>query len=57
VYALMAAGVRVYSRTVNGRCHAADLLFRKAIPDAYAATLRGITRFADSLESRLRVLS
>ncbi len=46
---LMAAGVRVYSRTVNGTCHAADVLFRKALPDVYAATLRDIKGFADSL--------
>lgn len=46
---LLAAGVRVYSRTVNGTCHAADVLFRKAIPDVYAATLRDIKGFADSL--------
>ena len=46
---LMAAGVPVYSRTVNGTCHAADVLFRKAIPDVYAATIRDIKGFADSL--------
>jgi acetyl esterase/lipase len=46
---LMAAGVRVYSRTVNGTCHAADVLFRKALPDVYAATQRDIKGFADSL--------
>ena len=46
---LMAAGVPVYSRTVNGTCHAADVLFRKAIPDVYAATIRDIKGFADTL--------
>jgi acetyl esterase/lipase len=46
---LLAAGVPVYSRTVNGTCHAADVLFRKAIPDVYAATVRDIKGFADSL--------
>ncbi len=46
---LLAAGVPVYSRTVNGTCHAADVLFRKAIPDVYAATIRDIKGFADSL--------
>jgi len=46
---LMAAGVRVYSRTVNGTCHAADVLFRGAIPEVYAATLRDIRGFANSL--------
>lgn len=46
---LLAAGVRVYSRTINGTCHAADVLFRKAIPDVYAATQRDIKGFADTL--------
>jgi acetyl esterase len=46
---LLAAGVRGYSRTVNGTCHAGDVLFRKALPDVYAATLRDIKGFADSL--------
>ena len=46
---LLAAGVSGYSRTVNGTCHAGDVLFRKAIPDVYAATLRDIKGFADSL--------
>lgn len=46
---LLAAGVRGYSRTVNGTCHAADVLFPKALPEVYAATLRDIKGFADSL--------
>ena len=46
---LLTAGVRVYSRTVNGTCHAGDVLFRKAIPDVYAATIRDIKGFANSL--------
>jgi acetyl esterase len=46
---LLAARVPVYSRTVNGTIHAADVLFRKALPDVYAATLRDIKGFADSL--------
>jgi len=46
---LLAAGVRVYSRTVNGTCHAGDVLFRKALPDVYAATIRDIKGFADTL--------
>lgn len=46
---LLAAGVRVYSRTVNGTCHAGDVIFRKAIPEVYAATQRDIKGFADSL--------
>src|SRR5262245_11400535 len=46
---LLAAGVRGYSRTVNGTCHAGDVIFRKAIPEVYAATIREIKGFTDSL--------
>ena len=46
---LSAAGVPVYSRTVNGTAHAADVIFRGALPDVYAATLRDLKGFADSL--------
>jgi acetyl esterase/lipase len=46
---LLGAGVGGYSRTVNGTCHCADQDFRKALPDVYAATIRDIKGFADSL--------
>jgi acetyl esterase/lipase len=46
---LLAAGVPAYSRTVNGTCHAGDIMFRKAMPDVFAATVRDIKGFADSL--------
>lgn len=46
---LTAAGVNVYSRTVNGTCHAGDAIFLKALPEVSAATLRDIKGFADSL--------
>ena len=46
---LMAAGVSVYGRTVNGTCHAGDMIFRKVLPEASAATIRDIKGFADSL--------
>lgn len=46
---LAAAGVNVCSRTVNGTCHAADVSLRKALPDVFAATIRDIKGFADSL--------
>ena len=46
---LRAAGVRGYNRTVNGTCHAGDLMFPQALPEVYAATLRDIKGFADSL--------
>jgi acetyl esterase len=43
---LLAAGVDVTGRTVLGACHAADLMFRAAIPDMYAATIQDLHRFA-----------
>ena len=46
---LLAAGVRGYSRTVNGTCHGGDLMSRKAMPEVYAATKRDIKGFTDSL--------
>lgn len=46
---LMVARVSVYSRTVNGTCHAGDLLLRKALPDVFGATVRDIKGFANSL--------
>ncbi len=46
---LMAAGVSVYSRTVNGTCHAGDMALPKALPEVFAATIRDIKGFADSL--------
>ena len=46
---LLDAGVSVVSRTVNGTCHAGDLIFAAALPDVFAATVRDIKGFADSL--------
>ena len=46
---LMEAGVSVYSRTVNGTCHAGEMIFRKVIPEVAAATIRDIKGFSDSL--------
>ena len=43
------AGVSVVSRTVNGTCHAGDCLLRAAMPEVYAATIRDIKGFSDSL--------
>ena len=43
---LMAAGVSVYSRTVNGTCHAGDLLLPGAMPEVYAASARDLATFA-----------
>jgi len=46
---LLQAGVSCFGRTVNGTCHAADVLFPGVIPEVRAATLRDIKGFADSL--------
>jgi acetyl esterase/lipase len=46
---LLDAGVSAVSRTVNGTCHAGDLLFPDAMPEVFAATIRDIKGFADSL--------
>ena len=45
---LLTAGVSATSRTVNGTCHAGDCIFRGAIPDVYAATIRYLSAFAHS---------
>ena len=46
---LAAAGVPVTARTVNGTCHAGDLLFAGALPETHAASIRDLKGFADSL--------
>lgn len=46
---LLDAGVSAVSRTVNGTCHAGDCLFLDAMPDVWAATIRDIKGFADTL--------
>jgi acetyl esterase/lipase len=46
---LLDAGVSVVSRTVNGTCHAGDMIFAGAMPDVFQATIRDIKGFADSL--------
>jgi acetyl esterase/lipase len=46
---LINAGVSAASRTVNGTTHAGDVIFRAAIPEIYAATIRDIHGFASSL--------
>lgn len=43
---LVEAGVAVNSRTVNGTCHAGDVIFRAAIPEAYAASAYDLKTFA-----------
>lgn len=46
---LAAAGVSVTARTVNGTCHAGDLIFASALPETHAASIRDLKGFADSL--------
>lgn len=46
---LLTAGVPSYSRTVNGTCHAGDLLLRTAMGDVYAASAADLAAFAHSL--------
>jgi acetyl esterase len=46
---LLDAGVSAVSRTVNGTCHAGDCIFKVAMPDVYAATIRDVRSFANSL--------
>ena len=46
---LGSAGVSVYSRTVNGTSHVGDMCYPKVLPEAFAATIRDIKGFADSL--------
>ena len=48
---LVDAGVSAVSRTVNGTCHAGDAIFRVAMPDVYAATIRDIAGFVAALPS------
>jgi len=46
---LIQAGVSTVSRTVNGTCHAGDLIFSGVLPDVHAATIRDIAGFCRSL--------
>ena len=45
---LLGAGVSTVSRTVNGTCHAGDCIFRGAMPEVFATTVRDIASFAHS---------
>jgi len=46
---LLAAGVPAMSRTVNGTCHAGDVLFPKVMPEVFGATVASVHAFASSL--------
>ncbi|MEO1230372.1 MAG: alpha/beta hydrolase fold domain-containing protein [Myxococcota bacterium] len=47
--ALRQAGVPAVSRTVNGTCHAGDLMFPRDLPDTALATLQDVASFAKAL--------
>jgi len=46
---LLAAKVQATSRTINGTSHAADCIFRDALPDVYLTTIRDIYTFATNV--------
>ena len=46
---LLAAGVDVSSRTINGTYHVADMIYRAEIPDIFYATINSIKSFAESV--------
>ncbi len=46
---LARAGVSVAARTVNGTCHAGDLMMPGAMPEVYAASARDVAAFAHAL--------
>lgn len=46
---LLRANVSAVSRTVNGTCHAGDLMFPAHMPDVTDATLRDVVAFARSI--------
>ena len=46
---LLAAGNGAQARTVNGTCHAGDVIFRTAMPEVYAATAAALRDFAYSV--------
>jgi acetyl esterase/lipase len=48
---LLAAGVPTTCRTVNGTCHAGDVMFRAAMPEVHQATIRDLTGFVTSVSS------
>ena len=49
---LLKAGGSSVCRTLNGTCHAADILFIKNIPGIYDSTIRDIRGFADKLSEQ-----
>jgi acetyl esterase/lipase len=46
---LLEAGVSSTCRTINGTCHAGDLIFKQFIPDIYMSVIQEICSFANSI--------
>lgn len=46
---LVSSGIPAAGRTVNGTCHAGDMLMRFAMPEVFAATIADLRAFAYSL--------
>ena len=45
---LQKAGVSSICKTINGTCHAGDLIFKKYIPDIYMSVIQDVCNFANS---------
>ena len=46
---LAQAGVNVTGRSITGVCHAAEMMFREAMPDMYLSTITDVRGFADRI--------
>jgi acetyl esterase/lipase len=46
---LLAAGVTASCRTINGTTHAAEMIYRGAMPDVYLGSIRDIKGFAEDV--------
>jgi acetyl esterase len=46
---LAQAGVNVTGRSITGVCHAAEMMFREAMPDMYLSTINDVRGFADRI--------
>ncbi|PWA08784.1 alpha/beta hydrolase [Pueribacillus theae] len=49
---LAQAGVNVTGRNIIGVCHAAELMFRKAMPDMYLSTIYDVNAFAKRINRK-----
>ena len=51
---LLKAGVSSICKTINGTCHAGDLLLKKYIPEIYSSIIQDVCGFANSLSKEKR---